>query len=258
MRILVTALLLVPAVAFAGSSGFDGTWKMRLDSLKVSGKPDSYLLADGTYTCSTCDPALKVAADGAPHAVTGHAYYDSASVKVVSPSTIEITQYRGGKVNARITNTVSADGKSYTGKFVNYDGTTEMTGTFTEKRVGAGPAGAHAISGEWLQDSLPAANDAATIVTYTMTDENFRMSSNGQSYDAKFDGKEYPVVGDPGHTTVTLKRLSANGVEETDRRQGKVTDVIHLATAADGKTMTVEDKDVAHGQTTTFTLDKQK
>jgi hypothetical protein len=253
----VTALLLAPAVAFAGSS-LDGTWKMKVDSLKVSGKPDSYLLADGTYTCKTCDPALKVAADGAPHAVTGHAYYDSASVKVVDPNSIEITHYRGGKVSARVTNTVSADGKSFTGKFVNYDGTKEMTGTFTEKRVSAGPAGSHAISGEWMQDALPAANDAATIVSYEMTDEHLKMSSNGQSYDAKFDGKEYPITGDPGHTTVTLKRLSANAVEETDHRQGKVTDVIRIATAADGKTVKIEDKDEAHGQTVTFTLDKQK
>ena len=258
MRIPLTALLLAPAVALAGSTAFDGTWKMRLDSLKVSGKPDSYLLADGTYTCSSCNPALKVAADGATHAVTGHAYYDSASVKVVNPNTIEFTSYRGGKVAGKVTSTVSADGKSLTGKFANYDGTKEMTGTFTEKRVSAGPAGAHAVSGEWMPDALPAANDAATIVSYEMGADHFKMSANGQSYDAKFDGKEYPVTGDPGHTTVTLKRLSANAVEETDHRQGKVTDVIHLATAADGKTLAVEDQDVAHGQTTTFTLDKQK
>ena len=258
MRIPLTVLLLLPAAAFAASSTFDGTWKMRLDSLKVSGKPDSYLLADGTFTCSSCNPALTVKADGATHAVTGHAYYDSASVKIVNPNTVDITYYRGGKATAKVTNTVSADGKSYTGKFVNYDGTKEMTGTFTEKRLSAGPAGAHAMSGDWLQDALPAANDAATTVAYEMGADHFKMSANGQSYDAKFDGKEYPITGDPGHTTVTLKRLSANEVEETDHRQGKVTDVIHLATAADGKSIKIEDKDVAHGQTTTFTLDKQQ
>jgi len=257
MKALLAALALVPAAAIAASSTFDGTWKMRLDSLKVSGKPDSYLLADGIYSCSSCDPAYKVAADGAPHPVKGHAYYDSVAVKVTGPSSVEITFYRDGKPFSHVTNTVSADGKSYTGTFVNHDGTKEMTGTFTEKRVSAGPAGSHSISGDWLQDALPAANDAATTVAYEMTDEHIKMSANGQTYDAKFDGKEYPVVGDPGHTTVSLKRISANTVEETDHRQGKVTDVIRLATAADGKTMMVEDKDVAHGQTTSFTLDKQ-
>jgi hypothetical protein len=256
MRIRVTALLLIPAVAFAGSS-LDGTWKLRLDSLKVSGKPDSYLLADGAYACSSCAPAYKVAADGAAHAVSGQDYFDAVSVKVVDPSSIDLTYYRGGKVVGKSSHTVSADGKSYTGKFVNYDGAKEVTGTFTERRVSAGPAGSHAISGAWMQDALPAANDALSIVSYEMGADHFKMSANGQGYDAKFDGKEYPITGDPGHTTVTLKRLSATAVEETDHRQGKVTDVIRIATA-DGKTINVEDKDVAHEQTTTFTLDKQR
>ncbi len=257
MRIAVTALLLAPAVAFAGSS-LDGTWKSRLDSFQVTGKPDSFLLADGTYTCSSCNPELKVKADGADHPVKGHAYYDSATVKVINPSSIEITYHRAGKVSGKETDTVSADGKSYTGTFVNYDGAKEVTGSFTEKRVSAGPAGSHAISGGWMADQLTAGNDALRIVSYEMSNDGFKMNANGQSYDAKFDGKEYPVAGDPGHTTVTLKRLSANAVEETDHRQGKVTDVIHIATAADGKTMKIEDKDMAHEQVVTFTLDKQQ
>ncbi|MGO9803991.1 MAG: hypothetical protein ACLPTM_01090 [Steroidobacteraceae bacterium] len=257
MRILLAALLLVPAAALAGSSSFDGTWKTEIGTLKVSGKADSYLLADGTYTCSNCNPPLTVKADGADHAVTGHAYYDTVSVKVVNPSTIDITYHRAGKVSGHDTITVAADGKTLTDKFVNNDGTKEMNGSFTEKRLSAGPAGAHAVSGEWQPDQLTAANDAATTVSYEMRGEHFKMSSNGQSYDAQFDGKEYPVVGDPGHTTVTLKRIAANTVEETDHRQGKVTDVIRLATGADGKTIHVEDKDVAHGQTATMTLDKQ-
>ena len=256
MRVLVAALLLVPAAALAGSSSFDGTWKTRVDTLKVSGKPDSYLLADGTYTCSSCNPPLSVKADGAEHAVTGHPYYDSVTVKVTGPNALEITYHRGGKTIGQESISVAADGKSYTDRFVNHDGTKDVTGSVTEKRVTAGPAGSHAISGEWLQDQL-SGNDALTTVAYEMTDEHFKMSANGQTYDARFDGKEYPVVGDPGHTTVSLKRIAANTVEETDRRQGKVTDVIRLATAADGKSLRIEDKDLAHGQTVTMTLDKQ-
>ena len=49
MRILIPALLLVPAAALA-SSAFDGTWKSNVDSVKVTGKPDVYLLAGGEYT----------------------------------------------------------------------------------------------------------------------------------------------------------------------------------------------------------------
>ncbi|TLY70078.1 MAG: hypothetical protein E6K45_00560 [Gammaproteobacteria bacterium] len=84
------------------------------------------------------------------------------------------------------------------------------------------------------------------------------MRWNGTGYDAKFDGKEYPIKGDPGHTVVTVKRIDPNTVEEIDHRQGKVVDEIRLAAAKDGKTIDVTDKDLAHGQTTTYTLEKQQ
>ena len=70
-----------------------------------------------------------------------------------------------------------------------------------------------------------------------MTADAFSMQSNGQSYSAKFDGKQYPVTGDPGNTQVVLKKIDDRTVEETDYRQGKVVDEIQIAAAADGKTV---------------------
>ena len=256
MRILLTAALLLPAVAFAGSS-FDGTWKARLDSMKMTGKPDVLQIADGEYSCSSCVPAVKVKADGKMHKVTGHDYYDEVSVRVISASSIEMTQKLAGKVGGSVTYTLSADGNTLAGKFTDNSGAKTVTGAFTETRVAAGPAGSHGISGSWQQGAVGDMSDAGRDVVYESSGDHFRMHANGMHYDAKFDGKEYPIVGDPGHTRVTLKKVDANTVEETDHRQGKVTDEIRLATAADGKTMTITDKDVVHDQTSTVTLDKQ-
>jgi hypothetical protein len=256
MRIVISALLLVPAVALA-SSAFDGTWKGRVDSAKVTGKPDAFVIVQGTYTCTSCDPQIKIKADGADHAVTGHDYYDSVAVKVVDPKTVEITNKMAGKVTGTGSMTVSADGSTLNGKFTDYNGAKPASGAYSEKRVAAAPAGAHAVSGSWQQDKLSDANDALTIVTYEMTGDHFSMHANGQSYNAKFDGKEYPVEGDPGHTVVSLKRIDANTVVETDRRKGKITDEIHLAASKDGKTVDMTDKDLIHGQTFTITLEKQ-
>jgi len=46
-------------------------------------------------------------------------------------------------------------------------------------------------------------------------------------------------------------------VHETDYRQGKIVDEIDLVAAADGKSLLMTDKDLAHGQTTTLIFDKQ-
>ena len=256
MKTVLAALLLLPAAALA-SSPFDGTWKLRADSLKVSGKPDVFVLADGEFTCSSCVPELKVKADGQEHAVTGHPYYDTVTVVVVSPTTIEAIYRLKGKEIYRETDAVSADGKSFAAKFSDHSGAKEATGSYSETRLAAGPAGSHPISGSWQQAPGVQANDAATTVQYQLAGDHFKSEMNGRSYDAPLNGQQVPVTGDPGHTMVSVKRVDANTILETDSRKGKVTDEIHIAAAADGKTINYEVKDIEHGQTTTLVLDKQ-
>jgi len=256
-RIVMSALLLLPAMALAGSA-FDGTWKTRLDSIKITGKADQFQVLNGDYTCSSCEPAIKVKADGTDQSVTGHAYYDTIAVVVVSPSSIKIIDKQGGKLVFTVAYDVSTDGNTLTGKFEDHTGSTVATGSFTETRRAAAAPGSHRVSGAWQPGPLSDANDTTRTVAYQMTSEQFSMHWNGQSYNAKFDGKEYPVQNDPGKTMVKVKKLNDHTVEEIDSRQGKVTDEIHLAAASDGKSIEVTDNDVVHHQITTFTLDKQE
>ena len=257
MRILIAAVLSLPGVALAGSA-FDGTWKMRPDSAKVTGRADQFQILDGMYTCSSCVPEIKVKADGSDQKVEGHDYYDTVAVTVVSPSSIHIVDKKAGKLAISTTFDVSTDGNTLTGKFQDYGGSQVATGTFTETRRAAAPPGSHRASGSWQPGDLQAANEATRTYAYQMTNDQFSMHWNGQSYNAKFDGKEYSVHGDPGNTMVKVKKLNDHTVEETDSRQGKVTDEIRLAAAGDGKTIEVTDNDVIHHQIVTFTLDKQE
>jgi len=253
MRLLFPTLLL-PAAALAGT-GFDGTWKTNMESLKTTGKPLVLLLAGGEYTCSSCNPPYTVKADGADHKVTGQAYFDTAKVRVTGPNSAEIVLKQGSKEIVRFSDTVSADG-TLASKVTNHMGTKTVTDELTAKRVGAAPADSHPLSGSWLEQEHVAGD--LRPVQYRMTAEGFQMRWNGQSYDAKFDGKEYPVVGDPGKTTVSLKKIDDATVEEDDHRQGNVVDEIRLALAKDGNTITVIDRDIARGQTITYTLEKQR
>ncbi len=254
MRLLLPTLLL-PAAALAGT-GFDGTWKTNMNSLKSVGKPLVLLLAGGEYTCSSCNPPYTVKADGAEHKVTGQAYFDTARVKVTGPNSAEIVLKQGSKEFVRFSDTVSADGTMLTSKVTNHVGVQTVTDELTAARVAAAPADSHPLSGSWVEQQHVGGD--LRSVQYRMTADGFRMRWNGQSYDAKFDGKEYPVAGDPGKTSVSLKKIDAATVEEIDHRQGKVVDEIRLALAKDGNTITVIDKDIAHGQMVTYTLEKQR
>src|SRR6267142_1808817 len=215
MKMPLPLLLLFSSCAVAASS-FDGSWKIDLKSVSMTGKPDVYLLTKGEYSCSSCLPDLHVKADGAEHPVADHIYYDTAIVKVTGSDSIEITLKKDGKEFAHMVDTVSADGNTLTTRFRNHLGNQELTGTSAERRVAAAPAGSHPVSGSWQQQSFDA-SDAVRAIQYKMTADGFQMSWAGQSYDARFDGKEYPVNADPGKTTVVLKKIDARTVEETDR-----------------------------------------
>jgi hypothetical protein len=255
MRIAISALALLPAVAL-GASALDGTWKLRVGSMKATGRPDTRLIVNGTYSCTSCVPAIDgVPADGAFHAVKGHAYYDEIRISIRGPSEIAITTQRGGKPVAMTTYTVSPDGHTCTGRFTDYTGSTPASGSFTAKRVGHAPAGAHAASGSWLLQGLTEMNEAASVYTYLMSADGFSMKSNGQSYEAKFDGKQYPIAGDPGGTRVVLRKIDEHTVQETDYRMGEVVDEVRLS--ASGNILRMTDHNVAHGQTMTMTFDRQ-
>lgn len=256
MRALIAAMLALPAAALA--SGFDGTWKTRLDSFKITGKADQFQVLDGTYTCSSCVPEVKVKADGSDQKVEGHDYYDTVAVTVMSPSSLHIVEKQAGKLATSTSYEVSTDGNKLTVRFQDHTGGQVASGSFTEIRRAAAAPGAHRASGAWQPDQVHDINEAARTYAYQMTNDQFSMHWNGLSYNAKFDGKQYPVQGDPGKTMVTVKRLNDHTVEEIDHRQGKVTDEIRLAAAADGKTIEVTDNDVIHHQIATFTLDKQE
>ncbi len=256
-KLLLGLTLLASSVLFA-QSPFDGTWMTKLDTAKLPTKPDKYVLKENVYDCLTCVPIVSAKADGTDQKVTGHPYYDTIAVKVVNASEVEIIQKKDGKVMYTNTRTVSSDGKTLHDKFTDNTGTQPVTGEATAARVAAGPTGAHAISGSWRTEKFDSVSSNGLTITYQGTPNGLKMSDpNGNSYDAKFDGKEYPINGDPGKTTVTLKRIGEREIEETDHRQGKVVGVFYMKVSADGKSIDAAYTDKERGTTTTFTMEKK-
>jgi hypothetical protein len=256
MKTFLALLLLTPAIAVA-SSPFDGTWKMRLDSLKVSGKPDVFEVGNGTYACVSCVPAYKIKADGTDQPVQGQDYFDHKAVNVTGPSSVEMTNKKDGKVVSTASVSVSADGSTMTWKWKSNFGEKPTSGVTTSKRVAPGAPGANAMSGSWQVEAVTDASDLARTITLQSKPNGMKIVWNGQTTDAIFDGKEYPIVGDPGHTMVTLKKISDHEFEETDRRGGKVVDITVWTVSADGKTIQINETDPVYKTKSSYSFDKQ-
>lgn len=258
MKKLLFLLLLLPVLTWA-QSPFDGTWKVDLSKSKFPKKPDEYLLKDGMYECKTCKPAIKIKADGQMQSVSGNPYIDMMMVKVVDDKTVDFATTKAGKDVGKQTATISGDDNSLTTAWTYYGNPTggPVTGNDTQARVSKGPAGSHAISGSWREAKSEVATSDALIFSFKSGGDSLSYSTpTGQSYTAKLDGKDSPYIGDPGTTSVSLKRIG-DSVEETDKRDGKTVSVAKMTVSADGKTMTIEVDDKLHGTKATYIAVKQ-
>lgn len=59
------------------------------------------------------------------------------------------------------------------------------------------------------------------------------------SWEAKFDGKDYPVTGDPSSDSVSYQRVNANTLKSQTKKNGKVASDGTIVVSKDGKVTTV-------------------
>jgi len=262
-RSVVCALLSIGALcataASQAQSPLDGTWQVNLAQTKFSPKPLTFYISQGWYHCSgSCNPAYDVAADGQDHVVAGHSY-DTLSVTIVDDHTISAVGKKGGAVIFEQTRTVSADGKTLTIKTIDHPMNGGQASNYDSeaKRTGKAPSGVHATSGDWIIVKQTGSGTELLTTYKTSGDEVTMSDPTGAGYTAKFDGSDYPVHGAYGFDAVSLKKINARTFEETDKRDGTVTDVSTMTISANGKTMTVVDTDKLNGRVDTYTATKQ-
>jgi hypothetical protein len=85
-------------------------------------------------------------------------------------------------------------------------------------------------------------------VVYEAAGDNVKITVDGTDKDGnathnewmgKFDGKDYPVTGDPNMDARSYKKVNDRTLEMTAKKDGKVTVSGRVVVSADGKTRTV-------------------
>jgi hypothetical protein len=256
MPIRLAACLFLAAAPLWAQTRFDGTWEMKMDTLQFSGAPEEYFIANSEYQCLSCVPKVDVKADGTDQSAAGHEnYYDTIAVRVLDGRSVNFTFRKLGRPVALSKETVSPDGRTMLEEFQNLGGKESVAGKAGFIRVGEAPAGSHALSGKWQMRSIRNDTQAGTLTTYRSIPNGLRISDGSDSFEAKFDGKDYPV-GRDWLTTVSLTLVNQNTLEETDKHQGEIMTVSRMTLSKDGKTMGVESMDKQRGTTMTYTAEK--
>ena len=111
---------------------------------------------------------------------------------------------------------------------------------------------ADAFMGTWklneAKSKISAGSLKNTNVVYQATGDDVKVTSDGIGGDGspthiewtrKFDGKDYPVTGDPNSDMRSYKKIDDHTLELTAKKAGKVTTTGRIVVSADGKTRTV-------------------
>jgi hypothetical protein len=133
---------------------------------------------------------------------------------------------------------------------------------------------ADANMGTWKlnegKSKIPAGVPKNTSVVYEAAGDSVKVSVDGtdpagkpthNEWTGKFDGKDYPLVGDPNADSRSYKKIDDHTTELTNKKGGKVTAKGKIVIAADGKsrTVTVSATDPATGKKVEYSAvyDKQ-
>jgi hypothetical protein len=127
-----------------------------------------------------------------------------------------------------------------------------MTLLFVALALNVPVAAADQQSGVWKMDPAKSKYDpgpAAKSITLKIESDgdNIKYSSDGidatgnpthMEYTAKYDGKDYPITGNPNADTVALERADANTTRSTLKKDGQVVMTVTSVVSSDGKTRT--------------------
>lgn len=240
MRKLLAWFLLCNAISLA-QSPFDGTWVLDTGTTQFPEKPAVYSLVKGVFLWE----GIEIKADGSDQRVPVTGYWDTVSVRAIDAYTVEIISKKAGKVMFTEVDTVSLDGRTLTQVVKDTTEGEAVTIETVSQRVEPGPAGSHALSGSWKAYKTGRSENGSTI-TYRCTANGFSGETPlGEKFDAKFDGKDYPVRDDRAHSTVSVRLLNPNTIEQTGKRDGKIVGILHLTVSPDGRSIhaTYENKE---------------
>lgn len=259
----IAALALVAAALLATAPAQDrpltGTWIDDLDSQQGLAT-DIYLLRDGVYRCESCVPRREYPADGTLRPVSESPRI-LESVRIVDARTI-VTQIVQPGVTRTTRMRVARDGQ--TARYVSIDRRDGIRGTlrteYLARRSAAGPAGAHAVSGNW--QGLRYVAVPVQLRTTILADHGDGLSyrtGTGFAYTARYDGGYAPIAGPyDGSVSVMIRRLDARRLVETRRRGGADIQMRIYTVAPDGRTMEIATTNLATHSTFRITSRRRR
>jgi len=218
---------------------FAGKWKIdeakshftgTIDSVKAAG-PNTWTFQYGAFSWT-----LK--GDGTDQPTP----FGTTALKVVSPTTWQLTSKTNGRPTGTETWELAPDGKSMTRTFTGkQENGAPFKGVAVMKRI----AGKQGFKGTWESTEVKMTFTEVDIAPNGDDGVTVSLPEDGTHYSLKFDGKDYPEEGPriPAGVTVSGKLTGPRKATVTTKFNGKVFDHEEWEVSPDGKTFTYTERD---------------
>jgi hypothetical protein len=235
-------------LAFAGGlaaaeSPFAGTWKMNPAKSKLTGDTMKFeKTPSGKIRSSASGVSYTFNVDGKEY--TGP-FGEAIVWKQIDDSTWETTYTQKGILLSTDTTKLSPDGKTLT---VVSKGTKPDGETFQDTTVYERIAGEKGLLGRW-RDKEVKVSAPETLEIKPFGPNGLLMTSLGYkwTFEAKFDGKDYPVTGPtvPAGLTGVLRHIGSHSLHLVVKKSGKALFRETYTVSRDGRTLTIVGTPVA-------------
>ncbi len=224
------------ATQLIAAEGLSGTWK--LDPAKGTGAAWAQYDKEGEFLVwsNVAGTMAKFKVDGKEYpTVNGKG---TTSWKQIDKNTIQSTNKLDGKLISTSTMTFSPDGKSRT---VIQKGVDSMGKPYESiqksTRVASASDASNLLLGKWTIDRNGATGTFPALVIDAKSD---RITVSGaNSFEAAFDGKDYPLKRSANAEMVSARRIDERTVETTMKAKGQLIGTNTFQVSADGKMLSV-------------------
>lgn len=238
-QLLVGACVIASASWAADASGasFVGDWKLNLSKSKVIDIMKVGSVGANQYSFDFgAGKAESIVADGTDQPGI---FGTTLAVTVEGPNAWKVVRKKDGRILLTGYWKLSEDGNTLKDNYTEF--APNGSPTTTIDYVYARTAGTSGFAGNWESAIEPGEADVLQVRAYQGDGLSFIDTSDKETKNLKFDGKDYPDAGPnetPGSTS-SIRRVNEHTLEVTGKVNGKVRDTREIELSSDLKTLTM-------------------
>jgi hypothetical protein len=232
--ICLTAVVCAASLALAVDTPFAGTWKLNLDKSRLVGDTVTFTPAGEEMRFTGGGESYAFKTDGSENKTR----FGTAAWKKLDDQTWEEADMVKGRLDAKVTWTLSGDGKTLTARET---GDKPGGGKFDDTSTYVRTAGTHGLAGTWKDREYKGSSPSLLVISdaengLSFEEPDFKMKASG-AFDGKPGNVEGPTI--PSGASFFLTKVSARSFKMTRTQSGKPFDHSTWTVSQNGKLLNV-------------------